>query len=470
MKYKTLLLACSLQLVACSIFAQVGVDSLYKSQTIGNTLRNQRCGNGLQIEDSIITNGIGLFNSSVGIGTNNPAFKLEVEGDSTALRVTSDNTTFEISHNLLGTGISGVGVNYMHDASKNFSLILGNIGGEPAGQIAYNNDTADIGVVVTMESASMIATDTAGNPFAIVEARDPEGVQIAGVDSGSVNNSLTVRKGNDTFLAGSPSFIVRNDGKVIYPTGACAGCILADDGAGLGIVEYVTNKTSDGVFTIDGSSNMFAGTTISNLGSQNFVASIGSATGLTGNDNILIGMLCAPNATTAGNNVFIGSLTGLNIEDGSSNIAIGYATDPGNFSSCVLLGEGAAASAANQFVVQAIYDGYFGNGISAGVPSNFALHATSGAGTDISGADFTLAAGQPTGSGTPGEIIFQTAPTGATGTTLRTLADAGKFDASTTAGDTRFFLYDVDNGTLERVTVGAADSGGSGFKVLRIPN
>ncbi len=43
-------------------------------------------------------------------------------------------------------------------------------------------------------------------------------------------------------------------------------------------------------------------------------------------------------------------------------------------------------------------------------------------------------------------------------------------DDSTTAGDTRFLVYDVDNATLERVTVGAADSGGTNFKVLRIPN
>jgi hypothetical protein len=49
-------------------------------------------------------------------------------------------------------------------------------------------------------------------------------------------------------------------------------------------------------------------------------------------------------------------------------------------------------------------------------------------------------------------------------------ATAASFDASVTAGQTRFLIYDVDNATLERVTVGAADSGGSGFKVLRIPN
>ena len=45
-----------------------------------------------------------------------------------------------------------------------------------------------------------------------------------------------------------------------------------------------------------------------------------------------------------------------------------------------------------------------------------------------------------------------------------------RVDADSTAGNTRFMLYDVDNATLERVTVGAADSGGAGYKVLRIPN
>jgi hypothetical protein len=50
-------------------------------------------------------------------------------------------------------------------------------------------------------------------------------------------------------------------------------------------------------------------------------------------------------------------------------------------------------------------------------------------------------------------------------------ADMVKFDkAGAAAGQTCLMLWDVDNGTLERVTVGAADSGGTGFKVLRIPN
>lgn len=42
--------------------------------------------------------------------------------------------------------------------------------------------------------------------------------------------------------------------------------------------------------------------------------------------------------------------------------------------------------------------------------------------------------------------------------------------ADLTSTQTSLWLYDDDNGSLEQVTVGAADSGGSGYKVLRIPN
>jgi len=42
--------------------------------------------------------------------------------------------------------------------------------------------------------------------------------------------------------------------------------------------------------------------------------------------------------------------------------------------------------------------------------------------------------------------------------------------ATATATETGLLVYDVDNATVERVTVGIADSGGVGFKVLRIQN
>ncbi|MDC0637459.1 hypothetical protein OAP25_02040 [Flavobacteriaceae bacterium] len=60
---------------------------------------------------------------------------------------------------------------------------------------------------------------------------------------------------------------------------------------------------------------------------------------------------------------------------------------------------------------------------------------------------------------------------GTTKLTFRTsVSDRVEFDSTATAGNTSMLLWDVDNATLERVTVGAADSGGVGYKVLRIPN
>lgn len=48
--------------------------------------------------------------------------------------------------------------------------------------------------------------------------------------------------------------------------------------------------------------------------------------------------------------------------------------------------------------------------------------------------------------------------------------DTFAIDDTAVAGQTRMLLFDVDNNTMERVTVGIVDSGGAGFKLLRIPN
>ena len=69
-----------------------------------------------------------------------------------------------------------------------------------------------------------------------------------------------------------------------------------------------------------------------------------------------------------------------------------------------------------------------------------------------------------TGASEEGALSLKVMVAGAAAT------EALKVDSSVVAGDTRLLLYDVDNATVERVTVGAAESGGAGFKVLRIPN
>lgn len=46
----------------------------------------------------------------------------------------------------------------------------------------------------------------------------------------------------------------------------------------------------------------------------------------------------------------------------------------------------------------------------------------------------------------------------------------GRFDASATADDTQFMLWDVTAGALVRVSRDAVDTAGTGFRALRIPN
>jgi hypothetical protein len=63
-----------------------------------------------------------------------------------------------------------------------------------------------------------------------------------------------------------------------------------------------------------------------------------------------------------------------------------------------------------------------------------------------------------------GKFTIQTKPDGGALTTRL------QVPATAAAGQVYLLVYDVDNATLEQVTVGAADSAGTGFKVLRIPN
>lgn len=93
-----------------------------------------------------------------------------------------------------------------------------------------------------------------------------------------------------------------------------------------------------------------------------------------------------------------------------------------------------------------------------------------GAHTGLTGT--MLALGAPASSGTWATIRMLHILTPTPGTTKVGIEveNAFRTDWTATAGQTRMLVYDVDNATLERVTVGAADSGGAGFKVLRIAN
>ena len=61
------------------------------------------------------------------------------------------------------------------------------------------------------------------------------------------------------------------------------------------------------------------------------------------------------------------------------------------------------------------------------------------------------------------DLVFKTMANGL-------LSEIARFSRTTTATHTGLMLWDTDKNVVSRVTVGANDSGGAGFKVLRIPN
>lgn len=103
-------------------------------------------------------------------------------------------------------------------------------------------------------------------------------------------------------------------------------------------------------------------------------------------------------------------------------------------------------------------DMYAGYGVVNTEPGNFTLHASSGLGEDIFGADLIMAAGQPTGAGTGGSFKIQTAPAGSSSSDLQSLVDRvivdenGAFTITQLGGTGEEIVITDDNGTLSKTS------------------
>lgn len=75
-----------------------------------------------------------------------------------------------------------------------------------------------------------------------------------------------------------------------------------------------------------------------------------------------------------------------------------------------------------------------GNGDTSAAPVSAVYRATNGVGTDIAGANLSIAAGRGTGSGAGGYVRFLTAPAGTTGTTLGTATERMRIDSTGNVG------------------------------------
>lgn len=196
-----------------------------------------------------------------------------------------------------------------------------------------------------------------------------------------------------------------------------------------------------------------------------------------GNGNILEGYQAGHILTSGGFNVILGHQAGLAV-DGSDNVIVGTAAGSvgGGFGQATLVGDSAGRVNTAGLTVAL--------GASALFRHTSGIHDTS---IGFQSLEFDTTGSENTALGykAGGSVTTQTntisigSMVTATNNNEIVIGNVNNtkvifpnviFDDSSTANDTRFLIWDVTGGALRRVTIGANDSGGAGFRVLRIPN
>lgn len=174
----------------------------------------------------------------------------------------------------------------------------------------------------------------------------------------------------------------------------------------------------------------------------------------------------------ASNGVAIGSGSSV----GASACTVCGETSTTTHAHCINIGSGLASFQANTAIIgqdrfsNVLNTIVLGSGNTSPNMGNLTLRLSDQSGSNKAAPQLTIRAGLGTGTGAVSQMSFTTSVAVGAGSGQHTAQERMRLDGSTTARDTAMLLWDVDNATLERVTVGIADSGGVGFKVLRIPN
>lgn len=273
--------------------------------------------------------------------------------------------------------------------------------------------------------------------------------------SSSLVGATGVVIGADTVLSGSSGGGIVVIGSNITSTSGFGNAVIIGSGTTTG----AAGGTGNSSVLIGPSVSLTAGSNVVAIGasvtvSQSEIVCIGSGASATGLQSTVIGEAAS--------------------STGSSGVAIGNAASITHFSAMVL--GVAVSSAANNSVVIGHSNGYNlvvigGNGASNAAPTaTITWRGTNGNGANLVGSAIVLSTGLGTGTGASSNIDLQVGiPVGA-GSGQHTAQTGLRVSRSVVAADTWLMVFDVDNATLERVSVGAADSGGVGFKLLRIPN
>ncbi len=418
----------------------------------------------------------------------------------------------------VANGVSGDGVvnNAVQSAT---ALSTGRTSANPALQVDTNTASSVTGLKVTAAAAgsgtALTVISSGANEFLTIDAKGSGDVRIGGSSTGdillgggssSTGCTITNSTGNLTCSGsvtgastGTFGYWTRT-GTLLTP--ATSGDTLSVPGAGtnsevfgVGAVAYnngvaVGKNASTGTgadnTVIGYGAAVFSGDThgvaigsqslstdqaiaigyLSNVNTESL--GIGTEVNINGNDTVAVGNWAQSSGDFA---VALGVSSQANA---TSSIALGASTHA-NFLNSIAIGRGATTTTSNQLVIGAssfpIQDTYVGNGVINSSPTGFTLHATGGSGTNIAGASLTLAGGIGTGTGVGGNIVFQYAPAGSTGSSLNTLQTACSISGSngslscpgTGTNSQRFGSGSVAGGTTDLAVGYAAQTDTAGL-------
>lgn len=262
--------------------------------------------------------------------------------------------------------------------------------------------------------------------------------------------------------AGSPlSFKQSALGAMLSGTGIAIGMAATNSGTGT-VIGASANSSSDTTLAIGATSSIAGGagssmaigpSAVVNTNATRAIA-IGAGAGVTGADALSVGTSSAAKSARAITLGASGGYTGTAGAEGSTSIGAGASS--GAFTNSIIITPGPDTtntvdiSANNQLAFGSqrssgqVTDVRFGaGGVANTAATNVTLGITGITGADAPGKNLTIQAGNGTGTGGSGQIIFQTAPVAGSSSTINTMATRGGFG---TAGG--FFLNGTTSGTL----------------------
>ncbi len=247
-------------------------------------------------------------------------------------------------------------------------------------------------------SSAPIAGGTAIGNGAI--AGGTNGNTVAVGISANATGAAAIAIGSSATASGFTSIAIGN-----FPTATGTSAISIGTG----------QATNTGAIAINGNATASGAIALTGTASATQAYAIGGT--VSGTQSVGIGQAVSINQANC-----VGIGHGVSIT-GQASVAIGDSTTCAFQDSCVL-GFGATATSNNQVVIGSVTAPMqhivLGGGVTNTAPPATDVQISAASGSNIAGANFTIDAGQSTGSAKGGDLIFQVSPAGGAGSTLNT--------------------------------------------------